>query len=120
MTDSDPPVFDPDHLAEASADDLAFQREVVGDFLGRLDGLLGEVAQALARRDPTAVRLAAHTLKGASASLGARALAEAGAGLESFGRAGDLERAATALDQARLAAERLREALEGFLRDRAA
>ena len=120
MTDHDIPAFDRDHLALACGDDIDFQREVIVDFLSQLDARLEDIATAVASRDPAAVRLTTHTLKGASASLGAHALAESSARLESLGRARALDGAMTALQQVRHEAGRLREALAGFLRDRAA
>jgi HPt (histidine-containing phosphotransfer) domain-containing protein len=120
MADHDVPTFDHDHLAEVCGDDLDVQREIVDDFLSKLDARLDEIGVAVASRDAAAIRHAAHTLKGASASLGAPALAESSARLESLGRAGALDGATAALEQTRHEAVRLREALAGFPRDRAA
>ena len=120
MTDFDIPAFDRDHLALTCGDDIDFQREVIADFLSHLDSRLEEIATAVASSDPAAVRHAAHALKGASASLGAPALAEASARLESLGRERELDGATTALQRVRYEATRLREALAGSPRDQAA
>ena len=120
MADPEIPTFDHDHLALVCGDDIDFQCEIVVDFLSQLDARLEDIATAVALRDAAAIQHAAHTLKGASASLGAPALAESSARLESLGRAGALEGATAALQQVRLEAARLREALAGFPRDRAA
>jgi len=120
MADSDIPTLDPDHLALVCGDDIDFQREVIVDFLSQLDARLEDIGAAVASRDAATIRRTAHTLKGASASLGASALAESSARLESFARAGGPEDAAAALQQVRHEAARLREALAGFTRDRAA
>jgi len=112
--------FDPEQLAARCGDDLDFQHEIVGDFLSQLDSLLDGVAVAVASRDAGAVREAAHALRGSALSVDARPLAEASARVESLGRGGDLTRAEAALEQVRLEAARLCEALECFLGDRAA
>lgn len=120
MADYEVPTFDHDHLALVCGDDIDFQREVVVDFLSQLGARLEDLAAAVASRDAAAIRRTAHTLKGASASLGASALAESSARLESFARAGGPEDAAAALQQVRHEAARLRDALAGFPRERAA
>jgi len=120
MAEPDTPTFDPHHLAEACGDDIDVQREIVVDFLSQLDERLEDIATAVASRGATTIQRTAHTLKGASASLGAPALAGASARLESLGRTGALDGATEALQEVRDEAARLREALADFPRDRAA
>jgi HPt (histidine-containing phosphotransfer) domain-containing protein len=50
--------------------------------------LLDEIGAAVTQADATALRQAAHTLKGTSANLGAKMLAAWAADLEKLGRAG--------------------------------
>jgi HPt (histidine-containing phosphotransfer) domain-containing protein len=59
------------------------------------DRQLTAMHQALADADAHALERAAHTLKGASANLGAARLAELCARLQELGRAGELDGAAT-------------------------
>lgn len=120
MTDSDVPVFDTTHFADVCGDDLAFQREIIGDFLSQFDTRLDDIAAAVAARDPAATRLAAHALKGSAASLGARALAAAVERIEALGRAEALDEAPAALDRVLVEAGRLRETLAAYLGERAA
>jgi len=120
MTDPGTPVFDSDHLALVCGDDLEFQCEIIGDFLAQLDARMDDIAAAVSSLDPAAVHHAAHALKGSSASLGAPALAEASGRLESLGRSSQLEGAPGVFEQVGHEASRLRETLNGFLRDRAA
>ena len=120
MTDSDVPVFDTAHFADVCGDDLAFQREIIGDFLSQFDSRLEDIAAALVLRDPAAIRLAAHALKGSAASLGARALAEAAHRIEDLGRSKSLDDAPSELDRVLAEAGRLRGTLATYLRERAA
>jgi len=120
MEDSSNPILDTDHLAMVCGDDLDFQREITAEFLAQLDREVDAIAAAVASRDADALHQNAHALKGSSSTLGARALAGACARLESLGRSTDLSGAEPALEQVRGEALRLRAALDGFLRDRAA
>jgi len=61
--------------------------EVLDVYLAELPGRRRALAEALARGDMAALRLAAHSLKGVSASVGARAASQAAKGLEHLARA---------------------------------
>jgi PAS domain S-box-containing protein len=81
--------------------------EVLDVYLAELPGRRRALAEALARGDMAALRLAAHSLKGVSASVGACAASRAAKGLEHLARAAEegngpgaqeLERGLAALD----------------------
>ena len=114
------PVFDADHLAMVCGHDAAFQREIVEEFLQNLDEHVEGIASALTSGNPTGVHQGAHALKGSASTLGAPALAAACAGLETLGREGQLANAPPAVESVRQEAQRLRSALDLFLRDLAA
>jgi CheY-like chemotaxis protein len=68
--------------------DAGFVAELIGDFIGHAPDLLASMRQAVERDKPDELRLAAHTLKSNSASLGALRLAELCRRLEETGRDG--------------------------------
>jgi signal transduction histidine kinase/DNA-binding response OmpR family regulator len=108
IMDADPAatgVLDPEVLEQLRADlgGTAMLRDVIGTFLARTPRALATLADAAARRDLDAIRQAAHTLKGTSAILGARVLAEQCAQLEGLagdGAAGDADARVAAIEAA--------------------
>jgi HPt (histidine-containing phosphotransfer) domain-containing protein len=62
-------------------------RDVILTFLGKTPAVLATLHDAAVRADANAIRRAAHSLKGTSALLGARALAEQCAELERLDQA---------------------------------
>ncbi len=71
--------------------------EVAKLFLDSAPSMLGEVREAVARRDARAVERAAHTLKGSVSNFGAEPAFQAALRLERMGRSGDLFGAEEAL-----------------------
>jgi HPt (histidine-containing phosphotransfer) domain-containing protein len=65
-------------------------REVVATFLDRTPATLAELRAAASRNDVEAIRRAAHAVKGTSATLGAKRLADECAELERMARSGDV------------------------------
>jgi signal transduction histidine kinase/ligand-binding sensor domain-containing protein/CheY-like chemotaxis protein/HPt (histidine-containing phosphotransfer) domain-containing protein len=75
----------------ATADgDTAFAGELVEVFIDSGDAVLRDIRDALQRGDAPAIRQAAHSLKGSSASMRARATSKAAALLEAAARLGDM------------------------------
>jgi two-component system, sensor histidine kinase and response regulator len=72
---------------------------------------LRKIDRALQRRDPEALRLAAHRLKGAIATVGAPAARQVAAALEETARSKDFEHARRAYAKLRQEIERLDNAL---------
>ena len=77
-------LFDGDHEAAA---------EIIADFLGDAPRLIATLREAVESGDHACVRRQAHTLKGASANVGAQALRMLSARLEELSAAGSLETA---------------------------
>lgn len=82
--------------------DPGFLGGLVDRYLEQSGSQLGELREAAAREDAPALRELAHGLRGASATMGARGVASACAGLEKAAAQG---RVAGAQDLARVAAE---------------
>lgn len=66
----------------ASIDDPGFLPRLVDQYLSQVESQLGELRQAAGRGDATVLRAVAHSLKGASATVGASEVAAACAALE--------------------------------------
>jgi PAS domain S-box-containing protein len=69
--------------------DAEFQRDIVQAFAATARASIAEVRAALERGDAMALARAAHTIKGASASIQAKAASRAAAALELAARGGD-------------------------------
>ena len=90
---SQPPV-DWHALLQSTEGDAAMARDLVEIFIASGDETLAAITNALERKDFTTVGAQAHSLKGASASLRAKAASVAASQLEAAARAGDGERVA--------------------------
>ncbi len=94
-------------LRENCAGDEALVNEVLELFRAEADGLLQDVARAVGARDAVAVKRAAHRLKGALVSLGAKPSTEGARALEACGGTGDLTPAPALYAQLELEMSRL-------------
>jgi signal transduction histidine kinase/ligand-binding sensor domain-containing protein/CheY-like chemotaxis protein/HPt (histidine-containing phosphotransfer) domain-containing protein len=114
------PVFhaevpvDWDRLMLASDGEREFAEELVQVFIDAGDSALTDIRAALDRGDLEATGRAAHSLKGASANMFARATSDAAARLEAAARAGDAQEAFKFEEQLRHEAGRA----TAFLRSR--
>ena len=88
----EPPMDLADAL-ERVLGDRAFLSRMVSDFIAKLPEYLDPIDNARAAGDTVQLSRAAHRLKGASASLGAKPLSEAARLLETEAGAGDLDEA---------------------------
>lgn len=89
--------------------------ELLSLFRAETVALLAALREAAAHADGDAMRRAAHSLKGCSANLGARRLAELSARLETLGRQGDTGTAGPAIDQVEEEFERTCRAFEAAI-----
>jgi CheY-like chemotaxis protein len=110
-----------DALLEHLSGDRQLARELAGIFLDDWGKLASDVDQAVEKRDAEALRLAAHTLKGAVANFGAGAAraAEAALRLEKIGAGGSVEGAAAAWAEAKREIEAVATALRSLTERRA-
>ena len=70
--------------------DPVFLAEIVNLFLATYPDLLSDIDGAVLRQDADALRRAAHTMKGAVANFGAKAVVEQARTIEMIGKSGDL------------------------------
>ena len=91
--------------------DREFLVDMYGQFISGLEAQTADLAAAIDRGDAEAARAAAHTLKGASANLGAVALSKEALSVESAAAAGQMEVAREAAGRVRRSALELPRAL---------
>ncbi len=82
-------VFDLAGALERVDQDRELLAEVAGMYLDDCPRLLTEIAQALRTREAGALQRAAHTLKGASSTVGGMQVAALALHLEQMGRSGE-------------------------------
>ncbi len=105
-----------DQLLADTGGEAAFIVEIIDDYLADARSLLVVLADSIAAGDATAARDAAHSMKGTSASIGARALSKLSAGIEMLCREGDLGEANALRSQL---GEAFAQAEEGLLQQQA-
>lgn len=85
--------FDPSIIRNLADGDTAFLIEIVTLFIREAPEQLLRIQHAIDSGDSAGLQLAAHSLKGASASLGALGLANCARQLEALARQGDISQA---------------------------
>jgi PAS domain S-box-containing protein len=106
-------IFDETAALSYTGGDRRLLKEVVHLFRADYPSSLRKIERALQGRDPEALRLAAHRLKGSIATVGAPAARQVAAELEETARAQDFDRARTAYAKLRDEIERLERAFAG-------
>jgi CheY-like chemotaxis protein len=89
-----------------------FVEETISLYLADAPSLIESLRQAVRQGDAAALRLAAHTLKGNSNSLGAKRMGAVSLELEKMGRSGTIEEAESLLVELENEFERVRRALQ--------
>ncbi len=95
--------FDYTQLDAITGGDEEFEREVLQEYLNSAPNDLGKLREAIGKADAAATSAAAHALKGASATIGAKSFAAIALELEHAGKHNELANAPAALQ--RLCAE---------------
>ena len=107
MSPSSEPILDPAVMDELRELGRELEQDVLGEvvaaFRKRAPELLGEMEAAEARGDWSSLARAAHTLKGGSAQIGARALSTLARGVETAAKAGQGEGLAALVAECRAA-----------------
>ena len=84
------PIFDYDRALTTADGDTELVTELVELFMEKCPEMLADLERAVESDDSEALVLAAHTLKGSAASVGALAIAETAEFLEKSGNARDM------------------------------
>jgi CheY-like chemotaxis protein/HPt (histidine-containing phosphotransfer) domain-containing protein len=104
-------IFDKASLLDRLMGDEELANEILGGFLEDVPRKFAALKEALDNKDAPSVLREAHTLKGASADVGGKALLETAFEIEKAGEAGDLETVKACLPELELQFERLKEAM---------
>ena len=107
------PVFDPHVLLRLLDGDREAVDEVMTEYAKDAPRQVTALREALAAGDADATRRHAHTLKGASANVGAEALRAAAYEVEKAGAAGDLDAASGLVGRVEAELKRLQDHLAG-------
>ncbi len=114
LPEADDPILDPERFAilrDLDAGDGDLIGMLVHEFVNDGTQLLTAIREAIAEGDPQAVERSGHTLKGASANLGAVRLARVCGKIEALGRAAALGTAPRLVDEAATEFDEVRTAL---------
>lgn len=95
----DTPPVERSDLEQSSLGDTEFERELLAEFLSSSGTMLSSLAGAVASSDATQVMKAAHSLKGCSWTVGARALGAECELLEQEAKGGSIDLATQRLDR---------------------
>ena len=106
-----PPAFDPSVLAGLLGDDPEAVAEIVGEYVADAPRQLVRLREALAAGDTDQVRRLAHTLKGASANIGAEGARAAALALEQAA-AGSFDQGGAPVEAVEAELQRLLEAVK--------
>lgn len=105
VSPSSPPILDVQGTLARLKGDTAFLETLFGVFVEDLPVKLTAIERALAQSDMTVLQRTAHSLKGASATVGALALRDSAFAMENAGRDADPGQAAQLLPELKRLAE---------------
>lgn len=91
MADLPTPILDLRYLCEACDGDAGFIKDVINDYLKEMPKYLGELDASLKDSQTGVMMRAAHTIKGASANIGATRVRETASRLEALTKKGVLD-----------------------------
>lgn len=91
--------FDWQQLRQLAGEDVDFEAELLAIFLSDAEENLKQLEQAIAHQNIRAIGEIAHSLRGASANVGASALARAAHQLEQIARSGEITGAQAQLQE---------------------
>ncbi len=115
-----PAPLDGARLAEICEGDREFEKELIDEYLVSVPPLIQQVHDAIAGKDSDQIRRAAHTLKGASSSVGAASVYQTSLALEISARECRFDEARKLHEQLCAAFRELKEYVPVYFSDRAA
>lgn len=113
------PTFNLDEALQRVDGDRDLLAEIAGIFLSNAPAMVADVLAAVNAGNADGVSRTAHRLKGSILTFGAPAAAGAALTLEANGRAGDLSTAHADVERLSAEVDRLRDGLEGLVREQA-
>ena len=110
-------LFDAEGVLDALMGNREMAQRIVAGFVNDMPRQLALLATAVGDNDAPNVRLIAHSIKGAAASLCGLEVREVAWKLEQYGSAGDLNASSAALPELSAAFERLRPVMQSFCKE---
>jgi HPt (histidine-containing phosphotransfer) domain-containing protein len=110
-------IFDRDEFDELVMGNETLGRRIIRTFVDDMPRQLARLAEAVNAGDPAQVRLAAHSMKGAAASVSGREMREVCGKLEQQAMNHDLTAAPAAMRSLSTSFERARPLMEDYLRE---
>jgi len=111
------PRFDPVALEESVMGNEALARRILRTFVDDMPRQIALLARAVSDGNATQVRMLAHSIKGAAASVSGLEMMDASSKLEQQGHDGNLKSAANAVCELSASFERTRPMMEDFCRE---
>ena len=108
--------FDADDLIERLMGNHALAKRVAGAFMDSMPQELQALSNAITNSDADGLTLAAHSIKGAAANVGSKAVSDLASQLERLGRAGAIASASEVLPELNARFESLKPAIQQFCR----
>lgn len=106
------PILDLRYLIEVSSGDKKFIADILQDYLRETEMYVAELEAAFASRSLATLLRAAHTIKGASANVGANRVREIASRLESQAQKGSVEGATILIKLLRSEVLRVKDLIE--------
>jgi len=107
----EPPVFNEDDYMNRNLGDRELARDVLNMFVSSTPGYLAALQEQLDKKDQAGVRMQAHTIKGACATVGAELMRVTAQRVEQLAREGELASAVPVAARLALDYQRLKEEL---------
>ena len=111
----DSSIFDFDRLKKISADDADFEKDLVSSYIEDIEQKSKQLDDYLSAGDVESMVKLAHTIKGASYSIGAQKVGDEAFGIEISGKSNDLVSIEERLPQFKIALEETLAILNGIL-----
>jgi PAS domain S-box-containing protein len=105
-------IFDFEHFEKISVGDKEFQRELMESYFSDIDNRIGKLENYIAAKDVQRAINEAHTIKGASLSIGALKVGELALAVEISGKNNDMSRGQEKLSELKKAFDATKEALK--------
>ena len=113
--DSTNPLFDFERLKKVSADDFDFEKDLLSSFVEDVEQKIEKLEELIVAKDINAITNLAHTIKGASYSVGAKKIGDEAFGIEISAKSNDLMSIEGRLPNLKFALDETKEVLSGFL-----
>jgi len=114
--ESNESVFDFDHLSNMSLGDVEFEKELLSGYIEDINERVKKLEDFLKDKKINAIINEAHTIKGASYTIGATEVAEQALGIELSGKQNDIVNAEERLSKLKKAIEKTNQLLNDYMK----